>query len=67
LKFNRVKEFLLFWNSDNIFYNVESYKLFKINNYVYLSLDPFDESNSISEKDQDYILCENMLVVLPPS
>ena len=48
LKLCKVKEFLFYWNSENIFYNVESYKLFEINNNIYLLSLFFNNSMNLS-------------------
>ena len=60
LCFSGVKEYSFYWNDNHIFYNIESYKLFKANNLFYMSLDPDGEENEISQNDQDFILCENI-------
>jgi hypothetical protein len=56
LRFTNVKEYSFYYNSDNIFYNIENCKFFKNGKFYYLSLDPEDESNYISKNDQDYIV-----------
>jgi hypothetical protein len=48
------------YNDDYHFYNVESYKFFKSEKGYYISLDPFDESEEMSEDDEDLILCKNI-------
>jgi len=56
LEFNDVLEYGFYYNSDYIFYNVESFKFFNHDNlFYYLSMDPVDEKNTISDKDQDFV------------
>ena len=55
-----IREFSFFYTSDYDFYNIERYKLMKIDNGYYISLDPFDESEEISADDQDFIKCQNI-------
>lgn len=58
LRFSGVEEFSFYYNSQYIFYNVESYKFFKKNNKIYVSFDPSDEDESMSSNDQDFITSE---------
>lgn len=60
LKFIDVLEYSFFYRSHRYFYNVEIFKLFKTDNYFYVSFDPLDESENISEDDQDYIKAKNI-------
>lgn len=55
LRFIDVKEYSFYYSSHRIFYNVETYKFFKSGDLYYVSFDPVDESESISDDDQDYI------------
>lgn len=60
LKFIDILEYSFYYNSDYIFYNVETVKLINTERGIYLSLDPYDEDGSISSNDQDYILCKEI-------
>ncbi len=55
LRFIDVKEYSFYYLSHRIFYNVEIYKFFKIDDLFYISFDPVDESETVSDEDQDYI------------
>ncbi|WP_119081109.1 hypothetical protein [Chitinophaga alhagiae] len=59
LRFSEIEEFSFYYNQSHYFYNVEEYKLLKVGDSFYLSLDPFadDANNKVSSKDQDFILC----------
>ena len=60
LRFGGIKEYSFYFNSNHIFYNVESYKLIKDNNLFFISFDPENEmSLSASDNDQDSILCSS--------
>lgn len=62
IRFIDVFEYSFYYNSDYIFYNIERYKFFSKNkNNFYLSLDPFDETSEISDKDQDYIFAKEVV------
>ena len=50
-----VEEYSFYYSSHRIFYNVEIYKFFKSGNLFYISFDPVDESEVISDDDQDFI------------
>lgn len=60
LKFIDVKKFSFSWSDDYIFYNVESFKLFKQNDYYHISLDPYNEYENISDNDRDFILSKKI-------
>ncbi len=60
LKFKQVLEYSFFHSSDQDFYYIESYKLFKSDKGFYLSLDPFDETENIHLQDQDYIIAKSI-------
>ena len=60
LRFCRVKEYYFYWNEKYTFYNIRSYKFFKTNNLFYISFDPYDEEEIISQNDGDFILCEKI-------
>jgi hypothetical protein len=57
LKFVNVEEYLFYYSKEHIFYNIERYKFFRcLDGRFYISLDPADENEEISEEDQDFIL-----------
>ena len=60
IHFTDIIRYQFLYSNNYQFYNVESYKFFKSENGYYMSLDPFDESEEISEEDEDLILCENI-------
>lgn len=60
LKLEGVKEYSFYYNSDYFFYNIESLKFFKANHLMYLCLDPFGEIETISQKDQDFVLSDKV-------
>lgn len=55
LRFVDVKEYSFYYSSNRIFYNIETYKFFKSGDLYYASFDPVDESDVITDNDQDYI------------
>lgn len=55
LRFNDVLEYSFFYRSHRYFYNVEIFKLLKTENFFYVSFDPVDEVEEVSDDDQDYI------------
>ena len=60
LKFKKVLEYSFFHSSDQDFYYIENCKLFKSDRGFYLSLDPFDETESVHLQDQDYIIAKSI-------
>jgi hypothetical protein len=60
LRFIDIKEYYFYYNSDHYFYNIESFKLFRSEDFFYISLDPADESSNINENDQDFILSRSI-------
>ncbi|MBL7697593.1 MAG: hypothetical protein JNK79_05525 [Chitinophagaceae bacterium] len=56
LTFTDVKEYSFYHSSKHAFYYVEILKFFKEQQSIYISLDPVDETEGISEKDNDFIL-----------
>lgn len=60
LRFSGIEEYSFYYNSEYIFYNVEICKFFLVDEKVYISLDPEDETEVISENDQDFILCSKV-------
>jgi len=60
IHFSDITRYQFVYSNDHQFYNVELCKFFKSENGYYISLDPVDESEKISEDDEDVILCKNM-------
>ena len=52
LNFSGIKEYSFFYTSDHIFYNIEIVKFFKNDRGIYISLDPVDENEFISNDDK---------------
>ncbi len=64
-KFMNCKEYSFYFSSDYYFYNVELVKLFKNESGLYyISFDPKDELDCVSDDDQDYILCDKVLAYI---
>ncbi len=62
LRFVGVREYCFYHTEQYIFYNVEQYKFMYDETYkFYLSLDPYEEDQRISEKDQDYIFANEVV------
>ncbi len=54
--FDRCKSYDFVFSDSYAFYNVERIKLFRTNeDLFYVSFDPFDESETVSDKDTDVI------------
>ncbi|MDP9077978.1 MAG: hypothetical protein M3O71_11175 [Bacteroidota bacterium] len=60
IHFSGIIKYQFLYNESYHFYNVESYKFFKSGKGYYISLDPFDESQEMSEEDGDLILCKEI-------
>jgi len=60
LRFIDVIEYSFYWNASHNFYNVERYKFFKSEKGYYISLDPVDKSDALSDDDQDIILSKEV-------
>ena len=60
LRFSGIREYSFYYHHRGNFYNVERYKLLKMKDGFYISLDPFDETGIVSPQDQDFILCEKI-------
>jgi len=56
LQFENVSEYVLVHSPRSSFYNVESCKLLMTGNEYYLSLDPYDETQIIDARDNDFII-----------
>src|SRR5438477_4237576 len=52
LSFIDVQEYSFYHSPNHYFYNVEIYKFFETNGQFYVSFDPVDESETISDEDQ---------------
>ncbi|MDX8570397.1 hypothetical protein OZ666_01800 [Elizabethkingia sp. HX QKY] len=63
LLFTKIVEFQFYYSSNYSFYNIENYKLLYIEDQVYLSLDPDEHLESKSDKDLDFILAKNVLLL----
>jgi hypothetical protein len=60
LCFIGVTEYELYWNDQYHFYTIERFKFLKTEKGYYISFDPYDESEEISEEDHDIILCKEV-------
>lgn len=60
LVLNDIIEYSFYYQSQYSFYNIEWYKLRKVDDYFYLSLDPSDTTDERSYDDQDFIACGNI-------
>ena len=60
VRFINVTEYEFYWNNTYRFYTVERYKFFKSDKGFYISLDPADESDEISDNDQDIIISKEI-------
>ena len=60
--FEDVIEYGFYYTQEHIFYNIEQYKFFyNPKSGYYISLDPIDEVNELSEEDQDFILSKDVI------
>ena len=60
IHFTGITKYQFLYTNNHNFYTVESYKFFMSDQGYYLSLDPFNELDEISDEDEDSILCENI-------
>jgi len=60
LHFIGVTEYEFYWNNNYTFYTLERYKLFKSEKGFYLSIDPYDESETVLEEDKGIIFCREV-------
>jgi hypothetical protein len=60
LRFIDVIEYSFYYNNEYNYYNIEIIKFFQIGETFYLSLDPENENEIISNADQDFILCKSV-------
>ena len=63
IEFNKIINYSLNLSDSTDFYNVESVKFFENDSSFYISLDPYDENETISDKDNDFILAQKILLV----
>ena len=63
IEFNEIINYSLNLSDSTDFYNVESVKFFENDSSFYISLDPYDENETISDKDNDFILAQKILLV----
>jgi hypothetical protein len=62
LKMLGVSEYSFYYKDDNVFYNVERIKFFVTREgKFYLSLDPVDDSDDVSDEDQDFVFGEHVV------
>ena len=54
LRFYDVQEYGFYWKDRTNFY-IERYKLFRVKELFYLSIDPVDEENQFKLEDNDFI------------
>jgi len=61
LQFGGCKQYGFFYSDDCFFYNVELVKFFQTEEGLfYVSFDPYDELEKVSDKDQDFVLSSNV-------
>ncbi|RAJ83329.1 hypothetical protein CLV59_103293 [Chitinophaga dinghuensis] len=60
LTFTEIEEYSFYHHRSNYFYNVERLKFLRKDNFMYLSIDPYDEDQNISIEDRDFILSKNV-------
>jgi hypothetical protein len=64
LLFKDVKEYAFSWTGKYYFYYIGSYKYLRHNSLYYMSFDPDNEDDAISENDGDFILCSKVDVCI---
>ena len=67
ITFINVKKYTFSWSEEYYFYYIERYKYFRLNSLYYVSFDPDNEEDIISEKDSDFILCSKIDVFIGDS
>jgi hypothetical protein len=61
LQFSGCKQYGFSYSDDYFFYNVELVKFFQTEEGLfYVSFDPYDELEKVSDKDQDFVLSSNV-------
>lgn len=67
LIFDRVIEYGFYYSKEYVFYNVESLKLLVTKDGAfYISLDPDEALSECSDKDQDFVKANYLILVLEP-
>jgi hypothetical protein len=61
LNFIDVQEYSFYHSFDQFFYNVEIFRFVKANSFFYISFDPIDEGETISDEDQDFIKAKSVI------
>jgi hypothetical protein len=62
IRMKDVAEYGFYYSSEYLFYYIERFKFFKRkDNAFYISLDPEDDSDEISESDQDFIVSNKII------
>ena len=62
LKMLGVSEYGFYYKDDTVFYNVERFKFFVTREGgFYLSLDPIDDSDNVSDEDQDFVFGKHVV------
>ncbi|TGO02661.1 hypothetical protein PN36_21300 [Candidatus Thiomargarita nelsonii] len=65
LEFREIKEFAFYYDETTAFYYLERYKLFPTaDGDYYLSMDPYDEEERLSEEDQGIIRAKEISGIL---
>lgn len=62
LRFGVVTEYQFCWDSSHHFYNITFCKMFVNECGYYCSFDPFDESDQINDRDNDFITAKSIQV-----
>jgi len=60
LRFMHVNEYSFYYRSDSYFYYIENFKLFKSGEFFYASFDPVDETDTLNQEDQDYVIAQSI-------
>ncbi|UZT99074.1 hypothetical protein ODZ84_05765 [Chryseobacterium fluminis] len=60
LLFSDIIEFKFYYSNIYNFYNIENFKLLHLTNQIYISFDPDNVNNNISEDDSDFILAKKL-------
>lgn len=60
LRFNNVRQYSFYYHETTIFYFIEIIKFFETAGNFYISFDPVNEKEEISDEDQDFILAESV-------
>lgn len=60
LKFSNVTLYAFFWKGSSYFYYIERYKFFENAGKYYISFDPVDEEDAVSDEDNDFLLADSV-------